>query len=253
MSQAGPRLSILIVTEDSAGDAPDTVRLLVRHALLILNPACQTHQIVFETSGEPAAKANLWKSRSPRSHSERIKLYRRIAGHLAQCEQPSFVVMHIDADEPWSNLHKSNNVECFNTILRTGVRNALMFRRKDLDAEREIRRLIPLVACYSIESWLYQNTETLVEACKDRGRYTDASLARQWAIDRTALDELIRPKESVCVGSEINLKLATHRFPAMDVYGARKSFHAAVERLRAVDELVDALGRTVGTFDVDES
>jgi recombinational DNA repair ATPase RecF len=65
-----------------------------------------------------------------------------------------------------------------------------------------------------------------------------------WASDRTALDEVPKPKEAVCLGAAHNLELASHGLPAREVRAAGKSFAATVEALSQDAELCAALART---------
>ena len=70
------------------------------------------------------------------------------------------------------------------------------------------------------------------------------ALFDDWAADRGVLDEVRKPKEHVCFGSDLNLELAGTGFPAKAVLDAGESWRATVESLAASPDLVAALRRT---------
>lgn len=109
--------------------------------------------------------------------------------------------------------------------------------------EEALQRILVLAPCYSIESWLYQNTDGSLACCqKHHAHNGHQEMIREWAGDRSLLDQVSRPKDEAltCVADRHNLELAMG-FPATDVWLAERSFHEAVERTRQCAALVKAL------------
>jgi hypothetical protein len=128
VSHEPPRLSLLVLTEDSAADAHHVIVALVRKMLRLLDAACRTHLMAFRPANDQsrnAMRGNLWKSRSPRDRARIIFLGNVIADRLLQEEIPGFVLLHIDGDVPWSQRGDSENVERFDGFVRDYVRPAL--------------------------------------------------------------------------------------------------------------------------------
>lgn len=253
------RARILVLTEDSSRQAQATIQKLLKEALKLvvegvdLNPA----RVRFEPLPENeralhAVHANRWKEQPP--PRETILLLGLIAARLL--EPAGFVVFHIDTDRAWSERNTSENRRKFETIIRAGVRRTLLGEaplpinprpRPTLTPEQveaALGRLLVLSPCYSIESWLYQATKELLALCQGRHESEEhVGLIESWSVDRTLLDEVLKPKTDVlpCVGGYQNDALAKV-FPAEDVYLAERSFFESVERLRNCSALVEALG-----------
>ena len=107
-----------------------------------------------------------------------------------------------------------------------------------------MERLKQAVPYYSIEAWLFQNTSEAIQLCETHYSGRDAEQFRAWEQDRPALDEVVKPKESVCLGAKHNLALASKSFPARQVRGTGKSFAAVIQALSQDAELCEALKRT---------
>lgn len=256
-----PRLSILILTEDSARDACATVTALAKRMLLLVDGAVQTHRIELQPQDEDCEwtmRGNHWRSRSEFDRPRIVQLGRVIAAKLLEEDPPGFVLFHFDGDQTWVNRSLCAHLEPFEEFLRAYVEQSLdnTLRRKasrrgeEVDAEaieqrksaamKRLRRLTPF---YSIESWVYQNTAEARRLCAEGcGRHLE--LIGRWESDRGALDEEEQPKEMLCFKANHNLELASTAYPAAEVYGAGKSLAAAVDNLRRCHDLRDALVRT---------
>ncbi|XYI00256.1 hypothetical protein ACMHYB_11100 [Sorangium sp. So ce1128] len=238
------RLSILVLTEDSAEGSCETIAALVKKMVLLVDPECRTHLIAFEPQGEHeqrAMRGNLWKSRSPFDRQKIVLLDRAIAAKLIE-DPVGFVAFHVDGDRRWAERASSENVVKFTEFVSTyvlpGVHNALRRQRErdaltipdeDIDraAAAALARLLRLTPFRSIEAWLYQNTAEARRLCQVAcGRHV-AKIDR-WSADRGALDELDDPKAELCLGSEHHLDLAQRAFPADEVFRVNKSYAAAV-------------------------
>lgn len=249
-------LSVLILTEDSAKDAPATLIALLKKMFQLIVPGCGTHRIRFEPANKQAAEAvrgSCWKSANPRDRQKLVDLNRTIATKLLEgkledpADVPGFVVFHIDGDRPWSEQETSENArrfEAFCERLEPLLRDALDKKGSghELEARRlRLRRLMPF---YCIEAWLYQNLAEVRHRCAE-GCGAHLQQIAAWEADRAQLDELAPPAEALpCLGKQHNLTLATAAFPAEAALEADASFAAAVAHLLDAHEFGIALERT---------
>jgi hypothetical protein len=247
-------LSILLLTEDSAKEAHDTLASLAKRMLQIIVPRCGTHRIEIKPANDEAKRAmhaNLWKSDKPRDHRKLTDLRRTIATKISEADPPGFVFFHADGDRSWSLRATSENRQKFSDRIRHGVEQLVVsaLERKAALEEREatMARLHLLMPFYSIESWLYQNGRAAIAICHAEHGGQDAERFEAWESDRGALDEVEKPKEQTCLGSRHNLRLAKESFPTDAVYEAKKSFEEAVDGLFKCSELVAALERTTAS------
>ena len=237
-----PRATLLLLTEDSGKDAPATHEALVRSMLRVIAPGHDAKAIAIEPANDgqrEAMRGNGWDSTKAEDRRRQIALVRSIATRL--CESNLHVVLfHYDGDQPWSERTPCPRHAVFARRIVAPVAQ-LIVNRTAAQRERALARLITIVPFYSVESWLYQNTEVAQRLCVKHhgGRHVD-TFAR-WASDRGALDEQHKPKDTSCLSDKFNLALATERFPAKDVCAVEKSFHAAIERLRASVDLMGLL------------
>lgn len=255
-----PPVRILIVTEDSGKQAQPTLHLITRKALKLIDP--QINLAPDRVSIDPldpeaeawlSATANRWKQRPPTRHLSH--LLGTIATRLS--EEGGFVIFHFDSDTTWSRRRDSDNRRKFVKIIRSGVELALrggvrspIERRPapgiDMaEIKRRLSRLIVFCPCYSIESWLFQNTALLATKCASTHRGSPevkrahARMIDAWAADRTLLDEVTRPKDDAlpCVADRWNAELAKG-FPSAEIYAADRSFAEAVGGLNACADLL---------------
>lgn len=241
-----PGVSILVLTEDSGKHAHDTIAALCKKMLQLVEPACQTQRIAFEPAKEDARRvvhANQWKSGM--KHRDYVTLLQTIATKLG--EQSGFVFFHVDGDCVWSERGSSENLEKFESLLIRKVEEALLdggARKKPRsrpEVEGLLARLRLIMPFYSVEAWLYQNIEVAIALCHAHHGGKDADRFARWKERRHELDELERPKDTLCLQDRHNKELAERAYPAPAVYEAGASFAAAVDSLRACDALCQAL------------
>jgi len=263
-------LSIILLTEDGAGDGPETLEAITREMLLLVEAKCKTVRIDFSKPSQSlrdVMQGNQWRSRNPKRIGLRdgiISLGRFIAEKLLEgqirpdVEAPSFVLFHFDGDHTWKERHltKDEIVADFDDFIQRRITPAIDQAlhsqqrkagiRMDVKAVRKaallrLRRLTPF---YSIEAWLFQNTVEARRLCSlTCGKHVDELQA--WEADRGILDEFDKPKGALrCIATEDHLVLASSGFPAREVYAAGKSYAAAVDNLRRCRELRAALART---------
>ena len=103
-------LSVLVLSEDGAKDAYETVVALAKKLFRAVDEQCQTHKIGFDSPGEEirlAARRNTWKGTDSQHDRPRVALVREIATTVAQ--ENSHVLFHIDGDRTWGNRSSSEN------------------------------------------------------------------------------------------------------------------------------------------------
>ncbi len=254
VSRRSKLLSVLVLTEDSGGDAYPTVRALTKEMFKLLVQGVQTDRIGFSPLEDAAARqamhANRWKSTDPRDERLVRLLIRSLVTELLKPE--GFVLYHIDGDRPWSARASSENVRKFQERILRPVQRALdeelPKRAPMVPVSERMRRFRLLVPFYSIEAWLFQNTREARRLCLEEGCGTCSSKLGAWEQDRAQLDEVLRPKEndadSLCLQDKYNAQLAETGFPAAQVYDAKASFTQAVDGLLECDELTALLEKT---------
>ena len=215
--------------------------------------------MLFRSLAATALRANAWKSKKGnRRTPERNALIGEIATRLAQGH---YVAFHVDTDTTWSERATSDNRQKFEAQIRNLVRAELMAEaphlptarmtnartrprpthraRTEAEANELVKNLFAIHPCYSIESWLYQATGELRALCAKR--HVDPrhqALIAGWEADRTKLDEVLQPKEALCVGDQSNAHLAQH-FPASQAESAKRSWAEFIELLRASRSLMN--------------
>jgi hypothetical protein len=273
---ASPVAAIFVFPEDTSKHGRATHRRLAEHMLRIIEPNVGVHRLKLRPEPEedlPASMGLGWKSTSQHDQPKILALCREIAGVLARLDMPCFVLFHYDGDKPWSAQKRAEagrgginveNVEKFRAIIRPKVMQALLPlssqssrppartkvaqppvpARTEADVQRLLGRLVEVVPFYCIESWLYQDFDTLRGHCA-AGCGKHVELIERWRQDKPSIEEVVQPKKAMpCVADRKNLELAGVRFPAEDLYCKNTSFHATVERLRSAPGLVDALKKT---------
>lgn len=246
---------IFVLTEDTSKDARATVEALVRKMLPLVVPNCRVHDRVAFFPTDPreqeAMHGEAWKSEHQRHHEARVRLQRYIARRL--CESQTFVVFHVDGDTPWEQRQQSENHRKFDWFVikikqsaEAGQRRVQASRRapsQDVkpNAEPDLDNFIRLMPFYTLEAWLYQNLQGIVDICRKQhdGKHVDA--AREWENRRHEMDEIVKPADHFCVAKMHNHELANRGFPAQKAYDVQKSFFENVERMKTCSKLVAAL------------
>ncbi len=233
--------SILVLTEDSGDDGHATIVAVLKRMLRVLDTRCQTHHLDFEPKNEQAQRAirgPRWKSTNPRDNADLTTLWATIATKLAR---GGFVFFHVDGDRPWSQRATSENAAKFEAIARQRVRQHLHALPTEAERERAMKRFFAVVPHYSIEAWLYQNTRVATDLCRSTYDGRDVEQFETWASDRRSLDDVVKPKERVCLAAAHNLALASTSYPAEQVYNAGRSYADVAEQLLANEELLNLL------------
>jgi hypothetical protein len=208
--------SVLVLGEDSAADAHQTLVAVAKKLFRLVDDGYDWQHVRFEPpqheSAQAALRGNLWKSKRPEDYR-----------------------------------HRRDLIE-FRSFIETDVRQFVEHRlRQSGRAERvpTLSQLLLMVPYYSIEAWLFQNTEAGRRLCRENGgcRGEHVPLFDRWEEDRASLDEEEKPKDQVCFKGRHNHRLA-EGLDVDAVYYTERSLHAAVEDLLENEPLRSALAST---------
>ncbi|HWN71018.1 MAG TPA: hypothetical protein VNM90_25420 [Haliangium sp.] len=242
-------MNVLLLSEDGSDDARPTLIALAKKMMQLVDGQCRTNALRFEPPEEATVaivKGNLWKSTNRKDEQKVRALRRMLATRLAE-EPRGFVLFHIDGDRRWSERALSENRAQFKRVIEDKVREVLAHeqpRWTSAELDRCMSRLIVLVPFYSIEAWVYQNIERGRALCRRHHGERHRHQFDGWERDRTAIDEIEKPKETGCLQSKFNRELAESAFPHQAACDAGASFQAAVQALAACEDLRDALRAT---------
>lgn len=238
------RATLLLLTEDSGRDSHATHEALLRSMLRLLGPRHVSSAIAIESANDDqrsVMRNNGWDSTTEEDEPARRALIKSIATRLCQSNL-HVVLFHYDGDRPWADRDGCTRHAVFERRVVTPITQHPKFmERTPEQRSKALARLVRIVPFYSVEAWLYQNTAVAVGLCEKHHGGRHVETIQRWSEDRASLDELSQPKKTVCLSDKFNRELATHHFPANDVYAAGKSFHAAVETLRGCADLVGLL------------
>lgn len=237
-----PRFSIALLTEDSSEQTWRGLKEIVQKLLRRFEDDGYTPRIEMlpaEPNLRPILVANRWRSVKPRDEADKRELWRYLARKIS--EPGGFVVFHYDGDSVWSKRARSPSRAQFDREVRTRVEQVLQGAK--LPREEIARRMTRLIECvpfYSVEAWTHQATTRAITLCRERYGGADVGKFERWAADRTALDEVSKPKEATCLRDTHNEDLARH-LVISDVAHAGCSMTSFVWILQACSDLEDAL------------
>lgn len=247
---------VFTLSEDGSVATPKVQERLVRLLLGHLDPDADLSGVRVEElapSLRDAMTGTQWKRQRPVPNAL-LELHREIATRATQ--DRTFVTVHVDGDRPWSERKSGENERTLRGVFLEHLRRTLeQAFPKDTNTkaeeraervERSLRRVLPIVPYYSIEAWLFQNTDELRACCREHPAAAASSCLERcdaWSNDRALLDEVRKPKEAVCVGSAANARLAgsLRRDAFNAACAASPSLAATVAEWRARDELTGVL------------
>lgn len=246
---SGAAISILLLTEDSGEDGYPTIEALARAVLGLLDPAHNRDAVhlapVEEELVRKVSQASYWKSEAEEHRNDIRQLCARIAAQLVQRSPAGFVLYHLDGDRPWSKRAEAENPVLFRKRIVKKVRAILESKRKlsGQELESTLKRLFLVMPYYSIESWLYQNTQEAIAILNQHHGGSHVSVFKIWQADRTLLDDIDQPKEKSVtpLGAKYNRRLAERAYPAADVFAAGRSFSECVLSLKNSAPLMQSL------------
>lgn len=240
-----PIPSLLVLTEDSGEHGFATMRAMVLAMLRHIAPDAKVENVEIAPTEEEhvlrSMRGNRWMDETTHDgHRWRTTLIQTIATTLGE---GGFVIFHCDGDTSWKKRKESTKKTKFEKLIELGIRARLRdaVRLTPAKIEAAMKRVLLIVPHYSIESWLYQNTEEAIRLCHAHHGGTDAPQFEEWAANRKQIDEVLKPKDAVCLKDKYNLALATKDFPFAHAVGVKKSLHVAVNQFQACSDLETAL------------
>lgn len=260
MIEARGGLKFLLISEDSGRDWLQVQRRFAQLLLRSIDSEADLSRVEYtpldHESARFAARANRWREQKPDApvdESVRV-LLRSIATQILVSNQ--FCSFHFDGDSTWSNREASSAYSMFDEVVTTRIRREITERLRasavpevelSTRVDAVLSRLLLVVPHYSIEAWLFQNTDVLRAACARRnaGEHALAECSArcdEWAADRALLDEVAAVKSAVCAGDTANGALAEGFSNRLfdSVVAADKSLAATRERWRSSAALVGA-------------
>lgn len=238
-----PRFSIALLSEDKSEQSWHALKAILHRLLNRFEDDGFTPRIEILPS-DPKVRsvvvANRWRSSSVKDEADKRELWRYLARKIA--EPGGFVVFHYDGDGRWSERHASQARAQFDRELRLRVQQVLAGSSKlsGGDIGRRMERLIECVPFYSLEAWTYQATERAIALCYAHYHGADADKFTSWGRDRTALDEVDKPKDATCLRDAHNAELGAH-VPVREVVEAGCSLAWFVGSLHGCRDLKEAL------------
>lgn len=250
-------VTITVVSEDGSPSGQSTVLKFIKRAAISVCATCQPQNLKCEPREAALQKqsisGNLWKSGEPRDHVKIVQLRQYLATRLGRAS--SLVFYHFDGDVPWNERERCENKTKFERAILDGViqllakpPHAVGTARSKEQIDECISRLILVVPFYSIEAWLFQNTEQLIEHCKKRCSRSchleHKKVLLTWATKPEILEELEKPKDEYCLKGTKNLELAETSFPWPKLESVGKSFSAFVKDLGSRPRVLEVLALT---------
>ena len=186
-------VEILVLSEDS-GQGYATISALFRRVLFAYSYTGEQQVTIVPAEDRvvrEATHANLRRSTSNRDYGKKVQLRRTIATKLAA---GAVVAFHYDGDTAWSKRAEAETPAQFEVELRIPIRQ-LLSNCTLATEEKLMARLIEVTPHYSVEAWTYQADANAIDICRARYSGRDVGVFEKWAADRSALDEVARPKE----------------------------------------------------------
>ena len=261
---------MIVLSEDTGKDGAKTIQVVLRkllqpfaHSAPLYNERSDRHERVDASKdGTLATGAKDWKSSTTRDVKIDIRrralftarrralftaLTTELLSHIAHDGPGTFVFLHFDGDAAWSTHPKCIDCarfEAFVSELQRHVTARAAKRHPDADLDDVVRRamsrLIPVQPHWSIEAWLYGESDCAAELCQTRHQGEHEKSDAHWRVPRAELEECAFPKRACCLSDEHNLALAK-RFRAESAMETSPSFGALAANVRACSNLLAAL------------
>jgi hypothetical protein len=249
-------VTITVLSEDGSPSGQSTVLKFIKRAAVSVCATCQPQNLKCEPREETLQKqtisGNLWKCEKPQDHAKIVQLKQYLATRLGKAN--SLVFYHFDGDVPWNKRESCENKDKFQRKIIDGVTQllakppcAIGTARSKEQVDDCISRLVVVVPFYSIEAWLFQNTDQLIENCRKKCRSRHQKHKRvllSWADNPKVLEELDKPKEQYCLKATKNRELAETSFPWPKLESVGKSYSAFVKDLETRPRVVEVLALT---------
>ena len=200
--------TVFLLPEDSAKEAYDILRRLVAHALDATGLG--STEVVFERAPPPVA-AFAVQRRWAAKRRDCVSFVQWIATRLMQCD---VVVIHLDADVPWSRRDNCINQEQFDKNVRRSVNHQIA-----------ATSLVAMVPFTMIEAWTYRHTRRALILSRNHAFHVAS------AADPERLEEQPHVKAASPLEDRYNLDLVSRGWPAIDAWADERSFRAFCDAL----------------------
>ncbi len=227
------KISALLLTEDGSKFAVETLGNVCAKIFDFIVPQCSIAHVRFHpisANERDAMTANRWRSTNPRDYSRLLSLCESIATQLLRAD--GFVFFHFDGDVIWDT-HSATLTKYEDRVVRR-VREIVRGKLQKPDGadcslavDSTMGKLIHVVPYYSIESWLFANTQTLRERCIPSVE-VEARI-QAWQLDLAQLDGVTKPKDLARIDTAHYPELAT-KLPTERLIELETSFCATVLR-----------------------
>jgi hypothetical protein len=211
MEDKSPR--ILLITEDSSRQGIHVITTISKAILRRIFKHELRESIRFEPAESDLAleksisilHGNKWRSKGRFDEYAIRNLIQYVATIILQ--PGGFVFWHLDGDTIWSLREQAITPSQFNKIILDRVHSLIDGKADPIKLNSIKSKIKVIVPYYSIESWLFQNEELAIKLCQTH-RYTeDITKFTAWSKDRSLLDEIMKPKDQVKMGSRYNNEL----------------------------------------------
>jgi hypothetical protein len=210
-----------VYTEDTAEDAPEVLKALVKRLLQQLSPGLPTNLLAPLWSAAPAAEATMaWHRHNWLGHWHKR---RALVGELAtRVTTGDIVLLHHDYDAAPGKP----------STLTDQVAGLLSEVGRRAPPEKWRGDILTITPGYSIESWLYHN-HGAIAGLPVNVRNAALPWLRENLHDTFGYDHIYQPKKACPLKADHNLTLATKAFPAEAAAARSPSWQATQTRLSA--------------------
>lgn len=238
-----PAVCFVLYSEDSAGDALEVLRHVLRGMLKLVCPDVKMNHVRFEPTldVEERVSGSLWKTRERSREAQRLR--RLLVGKVAVAlARGKIVFFHVDADVPWkAGANACENLQvhwprfCADVIAAGG-------QGMPMNPEE---RLVLAMPFHEIESWAFANTirlRTILTGSAD----LEALAGWEGALER--FDEIADIKDKLSIRDTHNRELVQtgFGFPVEALVAVQKSYAVTVARLGASTVVREGLREAAG-------
>lgn len=224
------RVKVLIVTEDTGTESFEVLKNLINSILKNIVEDYQSQLIEFKPVEKcylPVCSGNRWKQEKPHKDPKLAREITAFKKYIVQhtMKSSAFIFWHIDGDMMWAQFARGKecaNRKSLDTFIEKVLKGMTIHQRDKVPPTPEgcFLKLLPF---YSIEAWLYQNSQALQKITENTGDIQ--------ATDASVFDDILKVKEAFKIKAKYNLQLS-QSFPFQKVYELGKSFHHTVEELK---------------------
>ncbi|MCP4137822.1 MAG: hypothetical protein GY754_43070 [bacterium] len=148
-------LKIIVVTEDSSKDSFGVLKNIINSILKNTTENFQSQVLEYEYPDKhtDVMNGNRWQEKRPREFSKKITDFKRqITSYLM--EEYTYIFWHFDGDQKWKDSKEGARCTHISKFQK-------FFGPISEQVSGAMEKVLFITPFYSIESWLYQNTQKL--------------------------------------------------------------------------------------------